>query len=43
MVLIGVAYLSVVAIGTLAVYIATSDRYRSRFQWLIQDDPEEQR
>lgn len=35
------AYIGLVALGTAAVVAMTSDRYRSRFPWLIQDDPEE--
>ena len=36
-------YVGVVALSTLAVVIATSDRFRDRFTWLVSDDPEETR
>jgi hypothetical protein len=34
-------YLGTVALGTLAVVVMTSDRFRDRFTWLVSDDPEE--
>lgn len=34
-------YVGLVAVITVGVVMATSDRYRGRFRWLVQDEPEE--
>jgi hypothetical protein len=34
-------YLALVAVATVVMVAATSDRYRHHFPWLIMDDPED--
>jgi hypothetical protein len=36
-------YLIIVAVVSVAVVLLTSDRWRDRVPWLVQDDPSEER